>query len=184
MVDLNKLKTGRVMLLDMDGTIADLFNEPDWAGILRGHVENPYIQCGKVNPVEVLHLFRKLKPMITHKELMEFAARYADEVLICTMVPWDATEEVKFACYAGKKAFLCRHFPGLETRMIVIEHLDNKNLESPEDIYAENIGIKPIGQSELIWRPNETTILVDDSELFRSTFKGKAMLPPWIERPM
>ena len=43
----------RVLILDMDGTIADTYSYPDWAGILRRHVKDPWAECGKIGRAHV-----------------------------------------------------------------------------------------------------------------------------------
>ena len=85
--------TNRVLILDMDGTIADTYNYPDWAGILRGHVKDPWTECGVVDPNEVYRMFTEVNPMISAKELKTFCETW-DETVVYSMVPWDATDAV------------------------------------------------------------------------------------------
>ena len=63
----------RVLVLDMDGTIADTYNYPDWAGILRGHVKDPWTECGEVDAGEVEHIPAEfLAPIADALESVEF----------------------------------------------------------------------------------------------------------------
>ena len=80
----------RVLILDMDGTLADTYNYPDWAGILRGHVKDPWTECGNVDPNEVYQMFVNVNPMIRPEELEEFCKRW-NETVVYSMVPWDMT---------------------------------------------------------------------------------------------
>ena len=124
----------------MDGTIADLYNYPDWAGILRGHVENPWIDCGDVNPDEVYDMFLNLNPMISVDELKKFCKQF-DDTVVWSMTPWDATEEVMKATAKAKLEWLAKYFPFLLDNVVITKHQDNKNICLSENIVYKSIWI-------------------------------------------
>lgn len=165
----------KVLILDMDGTIADTYNYPDWAGILRGHAKDPWTECGVVDPSEVYTMFTEVNPMITSKELKSFCQLW-DETVVYSMVPWDATDDVVVSTVKAKLFWLHEHFPFLNN--IVITNFKNeKNLINPLDVKYIHFETLPTN-----WQPSKYDTLVDDNENLLKNFIGTAMLPPWINR--
>lgn len=169
----------RILVLDMDGTIADTYNYPDWAGILRGHVDNPWTECGVVDPMEVYNMFAMVKPMITCDELNDFCNRW-NETVVWSMAPWDATPEVEQATIRGKLEWLEKYFPFLMKNVLITKHQDNKNFVTEENILHADISFE--GTKFHWWSPGEDDTLVDDNETLLRNFIGKAMTPPWLKR--
>ena len=168
----------RILVLDMDGTIADTYNYPDWAGILRGHVANPWTDCGVVNPYEVYEMFVNTRPMITCDELNDFCNQW-DETVVWSMAPWDATPEVEQATVRAKLEWLQRYFPFLMRNVLITRHQDNKNFVRSNNILYSDISFEG---STHWWSPGEDDTLVDDNETLLQNFIGKAMTPPWLKR--
>lgn len=169
----------RILVLDMDGTIADTYNYPDWAGILRGHVDNPWTECGVVDPMEVYNMFAMVKPMITCDELNDFCNRW-NETVVWSMAPWDATPEVEQATVRGKLEWLEKYFPFLMKNVLITKHQDNKNFVTEENILHSDISFEGTGFHW--WSPGEDDTLVDDNEALLQNFIGKTMTPPWLKR--
>lgn len=168
-------ETNRVLILDMDGTIADTYNYPDWAGILRGHVKDPWTECGDVDPTEVYHMFTNVNPMITTGELKRFCDLW-DEVVVYSMVPWDATVDVVQATVKAKLFWLHEHFPFLKN-IVITRHKDEKNYILPKDVKYIHFETIPT-----TWQPGKDDTLVDDNEALLKCFIGNPLLPPWADR--
>ena len=165
----------RVLVLDMDGTIADTYNYPDWAGILRGHVKDPWTECGEVDAGEVEHMFMTVNPMIRPEELQEFCKLW-DEVVVWSMVPWDATDDVVAATVRAKKWWLEQNYPFL-TNVVITIHKNEKNCIVPQEVKYIHFETVPMH-----WQPGKDDTLVDDNETLLKNFVGKTMLPPWADR--
>ena len=131
----------RILVLDMDGTIADTYNYPDWAGILRGHVANPWTDCGVVNPYEVYEMFVNVRPMITCDELNDFCNQW-NETVVWSMTPWDATPEVEEMTVRAKLEWLQKYFPFLMKNVLITKHQDNKNFVTEKNILYADISFE------------------------------------------
>lgn len=165
----------RVLILDMDGTIADTYSYPDWAGILRGHVSDPWAECGIVDPDEIYSLFTEVDPMIPTGELQAFCETY-DETVVYSMTPWDATDDVAEAAVKGKLFWLRKHYPFLKN-IVITKYKHEKNHIDPADVKYINFETIPVD-----WQPGEGDTLVDDNETLLNSFKGNTMRPPWVDR--
>lgn len=174
------INKNEILVLDMDGTIADTYNYPDWAGILRGHVENPWAECGVVNPQEVYNMFINVQPMISCEELQEFCSSW-DETVIWSMAPWDATPEVEKVTVQAKLEWLQKHFPFLMKNVLITKYHDNKNFAPDNIILHSNISFEG-NCGRHWWSPCQNDTLVDDNENFLQTFVGHKMTPPWLKR--
>jgi 5'(3')-deoxyribonucleotidase len=171
----------RFLVLDMDGTIADTYNYPDWAGILRGHVANPWTECGIVDSQEVFNMFLNVKPMLTEDELKIFCSKW-DEVVVWSMAPWDATPEVERATVAAKIEWLEKYFPFLTRNVIITKHQDNKNFVLFENTLWRNLEFENALQFGSWWSPGKDDTLVDDNQNLLDNFVGHKMLPPWLHK--
>lgn len=168
----------RFLVLDMDGTIADTYNYPNWAGILRGHVNNPWTECGVVNPQEVYEMFLGVKPMLTERELKSFCERW-DEVVVWSMAPWDATPEVEKATVDAKLKWLEVYFPFLLRNVVITKHKNEKNTLYDEDILYRHLEFSNRADW---WWPGKEDTLVDDNQTLLDNFIGHSMLPPWLHK--
>lgn len=164
------------LILDMDGTIADTYNYPDWAGILRGHVNDPWKHCGKVNPKEVYKMFCNVKPLVEPDVLQEFCSQWP-ETIVYSMTPWDATPEVEQATIRAKLQWLYKHFPFLleNHKLVITRQKQEKNFIQQEYVLYRSLSLNPD------WKATPDDTLVDDNKLFLESFIGKKMLPPWLK---
>ena len=169
----------RFLVLDMDGTIADTYNYPDWAGILRGHVANPWVECGVVDPLEVYNMFATVQPMLTEDELKKFCSRW-DEVVVWSMAPWDATPEVENMTVKAKLEWLQRYFPFLTRNVLITKHQDNKNFVFEENTLWRHLEFERTDFAW--WEPDKNDTLVDDNQSLLDNFVGHKMLPPWLHK--
>lgn len=106
----------QTIYLDMDGTIADLYNEQDWLEKLR---------------TEQAGLFANLKPMVSESKLLELFPTNEYDIRILTMLPKGASKEYMEVVTAEKNQWLDRHFPTLKKR-IFKRYGNNKNLKGCE----------------------------------------------------
>lgn len=166
-------KNNKVLILDMDGTIADLYGHPDWAGILRGHPQDPWTQCGEPDAQEIYNMFINLEPLIDSQKLLEFSKRF-DDVLVWSMAPWDASQMVCNATYQAKKFWLDKHF-GWIPNILVTRFNKSKSLVIEEDVLLRNYWSLP-----MYWSPTPFDTLIDDNEEVLDNFIGQGYLPPWI----
>lgn len=103
----------QVVYLDMDGTIADLYNEQDWLSKLRNE------QSG---------LFSNLKPMVSESRLLELFPSNEYDIRILTMLPKGASKEYEQVVTAEKNQWLDTYFPSI-TKRIFKKYGNNKNLK-------------------------------------------------------
>lgn len=103
--------------LDMDGTIADLYNINEWLPRLRACDETIFLEC---------------KPLITEDALLAYfpASMYAIKIL--SMTPLGASDEYCKNVEAQKDAWLDKYFPKL-TKRIYRKYGHNKNLRNSEN---------------------------------------------------
>ena len=103
--------------LDMDGTIADLYNTTDWLERLTNADETPFIEA---------------EPMTTEEELFNIFPTDLYEVRVLTMTPKDATKEYCERVKEAKEAWLNTYFPNIEKRLYKA-YGDNKNLKNAKN---------------------------------------------------
>lgn len=100
--------------LDMDGTIADLYNEENWLADLIAEKVDPFVNA---------------KPMTTEKVLLELFPTDRYEIKILSMTPKHATKEYCNRVADAKSEWLDRYFPSL-TKRIYRAYGNNKNLRN------------------------------------------------------
>lgn len=166
----------RVLVLDMDGTIADTYNYPDWVGILRGHVDNPYIDCGKVDPLEVYNMFLNVKPLISPEELEKYINHHWCNALVFSMTPWDASDEINQVTTNAKILWLRNWYPFLNN-ILITRNKDDKSVWDDKDVIYKGFATLPD-----YWTPNQYDTLIDDNETILNNFVGYALTPPWVNR--
>lgn len=100
------------VLLDMDGTIADTYNVPNWLDQLRNERVEPFINA---------------QPLITEEKL--FSLFSEKNIVICTMLPKDVQLGTPYAdaCQRAKQQWLERYFPSL-TNVLFMEYSNDKSL--------------------------------------------------------
>ena len=116
--------------LDMDGTIADLYNEKNW-------LED--IITENVKP------FENAKPMTTEEVLYRHFPKSHYEIKILSMTPKDARKEYCDEVAKAKDAWLDKYFPSLKTR-IYLPYGNNKNLKNSKNAILVDDSI-PIRES-------------------------------------
>jgi hypothetical protein len=100
------------VLLDMDGTIADTYNVPDWLDQLRNESVKP---------------FEMAEPLVSESTLLSL---FTDEnIIICTMLPKGVALGTPYAdaCQRAKQQWLERYFPSL-TNVLFMEYSNDKSL--------------------------------------------------------
>ena len=100
--------------LDMDGTIADLYNEKNWLEDLMASNTRP---------------FENAKPMTTEKVLFEIFPKDKYNITILSMTPKNATHEYCKRVEEVKSEWLNKYFPSL-TKRIYLPYGNNKNLKN------------------------------------------------------
>lgn len=101
------------VLLDMDGTIADTYNVPNWLDQLRNESVKP---------------FEMAEPLISESTLLSL---FTDEnIIVCTMLPKGVALGTPYAnaCQRAKQQWLERYFPSLQNAVLFMEYGDNKSL--------------------------------------------------------
>lgn len=101
------------LYLDMDGTIADLYNQENWLEDLRAE------KCG---------IFTNLKPIITEQELLSRFPLERYDIRILSMTPRHASKPFCKVVKNEKNEWLDTHFPKLKKR-IYQRYSNNKNLK-------------------------------------------------------
>ena len=110
------MKKTRVYL-DMDGTIADLYNQKNWLEDLIAE---------KVEP------FANAEPMTTEEILYEVFPKDKYEIKILSMTPKNATREYCKRVEEVKSEWLNKYFPTL-TKRIYLPYGNNKNLKNSKN---------------------------------------------------
>lgn len=157
----------RVLILDMDGTIADTYNYPGWVDILRG------IKYGGNTAKEIERMFMTVNPLINPKKLQTFCNQWND-VLVWSMIPVDATNDTTISTVRAKKLWIAKHYPFLRN-IVITKHKNEKNHIDPLEVKYIHFETIPI-----YWQPGDNDTLVDDNMILLKNFVGKAMLPPWV----
>lgn len=103
--------------LDMDGTIADLYGQPNWLEMLEAEADGAFIYCEPLTDEETLY---KLFPTDKY------------EIKVLSMTPKNATAEYCERVKAEKNAWLDRHFPKIQKRFY-LPYGNNKNLKNAKN---------------------------------------------------
>lgn len=103
----------QTIYLDMDGTIADLYEVENWLPKLRNEEKG---------------LFANLKPMVSESRLLELFPTDEYDIRILTMLPKGASEEYAEVVTAEKNQWLDTYFPSIQKR-IFKKYGYNKNLK-------------------------------------------------------
>lgn len=101
------------ILLDMDGTIADTYNVPNWLDQLRSESVQPFMDA---------------LPLINESTLLSLFE--GENIVICTMLPKGVQLGTSYAdaCQRAKQQWLKRYFPSLQNAVLFMEYGDNKSL--------------------------------------------------------
>lgn len=88
------------IIFDMDGTIADLYNHPEWLPMIRSEK----------------NIFNLLEPMVA-PFLLDMVIKKLQtvcEVKVITWLPMNATSEYKKVCTKDKKSWISTFFPSIK----------------------------------------------------------------------
>lgn len=100
--------------LDMDGTIANLYEQENWLERLRKEDKEIFLNC---------------KPMISQEQLLELFSPNKYEIIILTMTPMACSEEYHKQVIEQKNKWLNEYYPKL-TKRIFKKYGKNKNLKN------------------------------------------------------
>lgn len=103
--------------IDMDGTIANLYEVNNWLEKLRS---------------EERDLFNNLKPITTQERLLKIFPKKLYNVKILSMTPKNASEEYCEIVKQEKNIWLDKYFPQI-TERIYLKYGDNKNLKNSKN---------------------------------------------------
>ena len=98
----------KMICFDMDGTIADLYNVPNWLEMLKDENPAPYLDA------------KPMWDMIRMAEILEKIQQAGIEIRIITWLSMNSTEEYKVAVREAKRAWLEKwgfvfdHFHGVQ----------------------------------------------------------------------
>lgn len=98
----------KMICFDMDGTIADLYNVPNWLEMLRDENPAPYLDA------------KPMWDMVRMAEILEKIQQAGIEIRIITWLSMNSTEEYKVAVREAKRAWLEKwgfvfdHFHGIQ----------------------------------------------------------------------
>ena len=104
----------KIEYLDMDGTIADLYNNTNWLARLRNEDKTIFLEC---------------KPIITEETLFNIFPKDIYEIVILTMTPMNCSQEYHNQVIEQKKQWLAIYFPNIK-RKIFKKYGHNKNLKN------------------------------------------------------
>ena len=107
------------VLLDMDGTIADLYGIENWLPRLRNSDENIFLECA---------------PMVTQEVLFETFPQDKFEIKIKSMTPLGATVEYCENVIKQKTQWLKKYFPKIEN-MAFLEYGEDKKEKGSRTMY-------------------------------------------------
>ena len=98
----------KMICFDMDGTIADLYNVPNWLEMLRNESPAPYLDA------------EPMWDMVHMAEILKKIQQAGIEIRIITWLSMNSTEEYKVAVREAKRAWLEKwgfvfdHFHGIQ----------------------------------------------------------------------
>lgn len=100
--------------LDMDGTIADLYNQNEWLPKLRNEDKTIFLECA---------------PMLTQEKLLDLFNPNYYEIIILTMTPMNCSVEYHKQVIEQKCQWLEKYFPNIKKK-IFKRYGHNKNLKN------------------------------------------------------
>ena len=107
----------QTVYLDMDGTVADLYNSNDWLKRL-------------IN--EDTEIFKECKPLVTQEKLFEKYPQDKYDIKVLSMTPKGASKEYCKNVIKQKNEWLDKYFPQLQKR-IYKKYGYNKNLKNSKN---------------------------------------------------
>lgn len=107
----------KVVYLDMDGTIADLYSIENWLNSLRQEESGLFLKC---------------ESLITQEKLFSIFPQEVYDIRILSMTPKGASEEYCQQVINEKNLWLDEKFPLLQKR-IYMKYGHNKNLKNSKN---------------------------------------------------
>lgn len=107
----------KTVYLDMDGTIADLYDQPNW--LERLHEEDASV-------------FEECKPMVSEMKIRNLFPNENFELKILSMTPLNASENYCKKVENAKNKWLDKYFPSITNR-IYLKYGKNKNLKNSKN---------------------------------------------------
>lgn len=107
----------KIVYLDMDGTIADLYGQQGWLTALENEEQG---------------LFAKCEAFLTQNELLEYFPVDKYELRICSMTPKNSTQKYCEQVIKEKNEWLDKYFP-IITHRVYMKYGNNKNLKNSKN---------------------------------------------------
>ena len=107
----------KIVYLDMDGTIADLYSQENWLEKLHNEDEKVFIEC---------------KPLINEEKLFTLYPPQKYELRICSMTPKNATKQYCQNVIEQKNLWLDKFFPSIKKRYY-LPYGKNKNFKNSKN---------------------------------------------------
>jgi 5'(3')-deoxyribonucleotidase len=107
----------QTVYLDMDGTIADLYNQPNWLERLIAEDPTPFVEA---------------EPMVSETVLLKLFPSETYQIKILSMTPKNATQKYCEQVKTAKNNWLDKYFPNIKMR-IYKPYGNNKNLANAKN---------------------------------------------------
>lgn len=109
--------TKKIVYLDMDGTIANLYGQDNWLEKLQNETKGLFLNC---------------EPLTTIEELEKQFPTTEYELRVLSMTPKGVSKEYCEIVIAEKNAWLNKYFPTI-TKRIYLPYGNNKNLKNSKN---------------------------------------------------
>ena len=132
-----------MICFDMDGTIADLYSEPNWLEDLKTEKVNPY-----KNAKPLVNMSRLAKAL--HK-----AQRKGEKIAVISWTARNASETYKEKVAAAKRAWLAKHLPSVKWDKIeIVDYGTPKRVCGNGILFDDNQKVRE-EWGEKAYHPNE-----------------------------
>lgn len=120
------MNTKKIVYLDMDGTIADLYNQENWLEKLINEDNKIFLDC---------------KPLISEKELLKIFPTDKYDLRVCSMTPKNATKQYCKNVIEQKNVWLNKFFPSI-TKRYYLPYGNNKNYKNSKNCILVDDNLK------------------------------------------
>ena len=120
------MNTKKIVYLDMDGTIADLYNQENWLEKLINEDNKIFLDC---------------KPLISEKELLKIFPIDKYDLRVCSMTPKNATKQYCKNVIEQKNIWLNKFFPSI-TKRYYLPYGNNKNYKNSKNCILVDDNLK------------------------------------------
>lgn len=142
-----------VLYFDMDGTIADLYNVPNWLDKLHAEDPSPYNDA-KVIHSELPHILRQLRNAGAHLGIISWTAK-------------GGTDEYNRQVRKAKHAWINEHFPHVFEEFHVIKYGVSKSKAAKLDnatLIDDNIKVRTSWENSKACNAEMPTIDASDTQ--------------------